>query len=253
MTDYEKLKQVTDEIDVLLSKNVKRSDSDFQAWHNKAERILIKLFGENSFEVKDFKNRPFTLTCYAVGTPDSSFIHICKKDLSTTKSIFNNYMEDLAEENDDSTDNYSRDYSNVFIVHGHDGELKNEVALLLEKQKINGIVLSEQVNAGRTIIEKFEDNSDKCNAAIILMTADDEGKSLSDSDFSKRARQNVIFEAGYFMGMLGRDKVIIIVESGVEIPSDLQGVVYTDKSNWKFQVLAELKNIGYTVDANLLL
>ena len=49
-------------------------------------------------------------------------------------------------------------------------------------------------------IEKFEDNSDKCDAAIILMTADDEGKSLSDSDFSKRARQNVIFEAGYFMG-----------------------------------------------------
>lgn len=252
MTDFEKLKQVTDEIDILLSKNIKRSDSDFQAWHNKAERILIKLFGENGFEVKDFKKRPFTLTCYVGGTPESAFIDMCKKDLLTTKSIFSNYIEDLAEENDNSTNLYSRDYTNVFIVHGHDGELRNEVALLLEKQKINGIVLSEQVNAGRTIIEKFEDNSDMCNAAIILMTADDEGKSLSESDYKKRARQNVIFEAGYFMGMLGRDKVIIIVESGVEIPSDLQGVVYTDKSNWRFQVLAELKSIGYSVDANLL-
>ena len=85
------------------------------------------------------------------------------------------------------------------------------------------------------------------------MTADDEGKSKSDVELSKRARQNVIFEAGYFMGMSGRDKVIIIAETGVEIPSDMQGVVYTNKVNWKFRVLAELKKIGYVVDANLLL
>lgn len=171
----------------------------------------------------------------------------------TTKSIFTNYIEEISDEAENDDSFWQRDYSNVFIVHGHDGELKNEVALLLERQRINGIVLSEQVNAGRTIIEKFEDNSDRCSAAIILMTADDEGKSLFDLNYNKRARQNVIFEAGYFMGMLGREKVIIIVESGVEIPSDLQGVVYTDKSNWKFQVLAELKSIGYSVDANLLL
>lgn len=252
MTDYERLKQVTEEIDALLSKNVKQSDSDFQAWHNKAIRILNKLFGDESYEVKDFKKTPFTLMAYYSGTPESSFVNKCKKDLLTTKSIFISYLDELNEEGVENIEPTSIDFSNVFIVHGHDGELKNEVALLLEKQKIKGIVLSEQVNAGQTIIEKFEKNSDQCRAAIILMTADDEGKSLHESDYQKRARQNVVFEAGYFMGKLGRNKVIIIVEAGIEIPSDLQGVVYTDKANWKFQVLAELKNIGYTVDANLL-
>lgn len=54
------------------------------------------------------------------------------------------------------------------------------------------------------------------------------------------------------MGKLGRSNVVIIVESGVEIPSDLQGVVYADKADWKLQVLNELRQIGYTVDANLL-
>lgn len=253
MTDYEKLKEVTEEIDELIAKRVKSSDSEFQAWHNKAERILNKIFGEKSFEVKDFINRPFSLTAFFSGTPNSAFVDKCNKDLSITKSIFIEYLKELDEELDNKEIQSVEDYLNVFIVHGHNSELKIEVALLLEKQKINGIVLSEQVNAGRTIIEKFEDNSNKCGAAIVLMTADDEGKSKSDVELSKRARQNVIFEAGYFMGMLGRDKVIIIVEAGVEIPSDLQGVVYTDKTNWKFQVLAELKKIGYAVDANLLL
>ena len=170
MTDYERLKQVTEEIDVLLSKNVKQSDPDFQAWHNKAIRILNKLFGDESYEVKDFKNRPFTLMAYYSGTPESSFVNKCKKDLLTTKSIFISYLDELNEEDEENIEPTSIDFSNVFIVHGHDGELKNEVALLLEKQKIKGVVLSEQINAGQTIIEKFEKNSDQCYSGSVVKT-----------------------------------------------------------------------------------
>ena len=140
----------------------------------------------------------------------------------------------------------------MFIVHGHDGELKAEVQILLQKQKIEGIILSEQANGGKTIIEKFEEYS-SVGAAIVLMTADDEGRKKGVADSKFRARQNVIFEAGYFMGKLGRDKVILIADPNIEIPSDLQGVVYSDRSNWRMEVLAELKKIGYEVDANLLL
>lgn len=253
MTDYEKLKEVTEEIDVLISKRVTSDAPEFQAWKIKSERLLIKIFGDKSLELKNFKSRQFTLSAYVLGTPESAFVEKCKKDLLTIKAIFNTYLEEYNEKEDSNVSDFQDDYSNVFIVHGHDGEIKNEVALLLKKQKIEGIILSEQVNAGRTIIEKFEENSNNCGAAIVLMTADDEGKSNIEKEYNKRARQNVIFEAGYFMGKLGRDKVVIIVEAGVEIPSDLQGVVYTDKGNWKLQVLAELKRIGYKVDANLLL
>ena len=68
-----------------------------------------------------------------------------------------------------------------------------------------------------------------------------------------RARQNVVFEAGYFMGKLGRDRVVIIAEKGIELPSDLQGVVYTDRNNWKYDICKELIAMGYNIDLNKLM
>lgn len=65
-----------------------------------------------------------------------------------------------------------------------------------------------------------------------------------------RARQNVVFESGYFMGRLGREKVILIANPEIEIPSDLQGVVYTNDKSWQIDVLKELKEIGYAIDFN---
>lgn len=141
------------------------------------------------------------------------------------------------------------DMKKVFIVHGHNGELKEAVARLIERQGIETIILHEQANLGDTIIEKFERNSD-VGAAVCLFTADDLGRAKADSTDRKRARQNVVFEAGYFIGKLGRKNVLLIADQGVEIPSDLQGVVYTDSGNWQLSVLKELKAIGFNIDYN---
>ena len=78
------------------------------------------------------------------------------------------------------------------------------------------------------------------------------GRTKDEMEEKKRARQNVVFEAGYFIGKLGRKNVILIADSGVEIPSDLQGVVYADSKNWRFSVLQELKAIGFKIDYNRL-
>lgn len=139
----------------------------------------------------------------------------------------------------------------VFVVHGHDEALKEKVARLLEKQGLEAIILSEQANKGKTIIEKFEENSD-VGAAICLFTGDDIGKEKSEAVEKQRARQNVVYEAGYFMGKLGRERVIMLVDNGIELPSDLQGVVYTDSESWKTEVLQELQSIGYGIDFNKL-
>ena len=139
----------------------------------------------------------------------------------------------------------------VFIVHGHNGEMKEAVARLVEKQGIKAVILHEQANQGATIIEKFERNSD-VGCAICLFSADDVGRTKDEMEEKKRARQNVVFEAGYFIGKLGRKNVILIADSGVEIPSDLQGVVYADSKNWRFSVLQELKAIGFKIDYNRL-
>ena len=140
----------------------------------------------------------------------------------------------------------------IFIVHGHDGELKQSVARIIEKQGIEAIILSERANKGRTIIEKFEDYSD-VGGAICLFTADDLGKAKNDATDNTRARQNVVIETGYFMGKLGRDHVVILADKGIEMPSDLSGVVYTDTANWQFDLLKELSAMGYKVDLNKLL
>lgn len=125
------------------------------------------------------------------------------------------------------------------------------MARIIEKQGIEAVILSEQANGGKTIIEKIEENSD-VGAAICLFTGDDYGRAKDATSENLRARQNVVFEAGYFMGKLGRGNVILIASPDIEIPSDLQGVVYTNKDMWQTDVLRELKAIGYNVDFNKL-
>lgn len=251
MKDYEKLKEIYDEIDVLINQRVSSSDPKFQAWHVKTERFLMKKYGEKSYEVKNFKSYPFTLVCFFSSTSKNEFIDACCDDLRTVKAIFEQYLEDIQEEHEIVADKLlvKGDYKKVFIVHGHDGELKESVARVIERQGIKPIILCEQANRGATIIEKIEANSD-VNGVICLFTADDLGKEKSENIDKPRARQNVIFEAGYFVGKLGREKVIFVSDSNVELPSDLQGVVYSNANEWKFQILKELKAIGYSIDYN---
>ena len=144
---------------------------------------------------------------------------------------------------------------NVFVVHGRNNELKETVARYLAQLDLSPIILHEQASAGRTIIEKFEANSDAC-FAVVLLTPDDVGclatpKSLDD--LHKRARQNVIFEWGFFVAALGRRNVCALVAEGVEMPSDMDGIVYVPLDQvgaWKMLLARELKAGGVEVDLN---
>ena len=255
MTAYKKLKDIIDEIDVLISRGVTSSDPAFQAWKTSAERFLIKQYGKDGLEYQKFIQTRFSLMVLTSGTPHSRFIEVCRDGLKTTKSVFLTYLEELEEESDTShSQNASCNtakHDKIFIVHGHDGELKQSVARIVEKQGIKAIILSEQANKGRTIIEKFEDYSD-VSGAICLFTADDYGRAKKDVTDNTRARQNVVLETGYFMGKLGREHVVILADNSIEMPSDLSGIVRTDTSNWEIDLLKELKAIGYTVDFNKL-
>ena len=141
----------------------------------------------------------------------------------------------------------------VFIVHGHNNEIKQTIARTLTQLKLEPIILHERPEQGRTIIEKFEQNSSDVNFAIILLTADDEGKAKKETDYKSRARQNVVFEMGYFIGKLGREKVFLLLENGVDKPGDLDGIVYIpidDADGWKLRLVKELKVAGYNVSAD---
>ncbi len=140
----------------------------------------------------------------------------------------------------------------VFIVHGHDGEAKESVARFLTTLGLTPIILHEQANKGRTIIEKFEDSSD-VGFAVVLLTPDDEGKSKGADVLEPRARQNVLFELGYFIGFLGRNRVCALLRDEVKIPSDFDGVVWTKMDSgdgWKQALGKELEAAGYEIDWN---
>jgi hypothetical protein len=114
----------------------------------------------------------------------------------------------------------------VFIVHGHDGTPKAEIARFIEKLGLEAVILHERPNKGRTLITKFQEEAGTAGFAVVLMTPDDLGKAAAAADLNARARQNVVFELGFFIGKLGPERVAALVKGDVEKPSDFDGVVY---------------------------
>lgn len=144
----------------------------------------------------------------------------------------------------------------IFIVHGHNDGTKETVARFLSKLLgREPIILHEQPDRGLTIIEKFEHHANQAACAIVLLTADDMGGAVS-GDQQPRARQNVVLELGFFLGRLGRRHVVILYEPGVELPSDISGVLYTelDKAGaWHKAVARELNDIGLEINVRALI
>jgi Predicted nucleotide-binding protein containing TIR-like domain len=138
----------------------------------------------------------------------------------------------------------------IFLVHGHADEVKQTVSAFLKTLSLDVVILHEQPNQGRTIIEKFEKHSD-VGFAVVLLTPDDIGAPVGDATKTRhRARQNVILELGYFIGKLGRGRVCSIYVSGVELPSDLHGVLwvaYDRDGKWQSQLAKEINAAGIEV------
>lgn len=143
--------------------------------------------------------------------------------------------------------------SKVFLVHGHDESVREGTARFLEKLNLEPIILHEQPNAGKTIIEKVEAYSEVA-FAVVLLTPDDVGGVISNPEELKpRARQNVILELGYFLGKLGRTHVAALIKDDIEKPSNYDGVVYISidaGGAWKLQLARELKTAGLNIDLN---
>ena len=140
----------------------------------------------------------------------------------------------------------------VFVVHGYDGEARESVARFLLELDLKPIILHEQPNQGRTIIEKVEDHGD-VGFAVVLLTADDVG-GPKDGQMQPRPRQNVLLELGYFIGRLGRARVCALKRGEMEFPTDFAGVVWEPfdgaAGSWKQRLGRELQAAGFEIDWN---
>jgi len=145
--------------------------------------------------------------------------------------------------------------SQIFVVHGHDDMLKYELELFLKEIGLDPIVLHRQSDEGQTIIEKFEKHSN-VSYAFILLTPDDVAYLRSedekpDGERKKeyRAIPNVLFEFGYFVGKLGRNRVCCLYKHSVALPTDVSGLLYKQVTGTieqiGYELIKELKAAGY--------
>jgi predicted nucleotide-binding protein len=109
----------------------------------------------------------------------------------------------------------------VFITHGRSHDWRAVQAYIERDIRLSTIELAQEPALGRTIIEKLEDNADRCDSAVIVMTGDD----IANAG-EPRVRENVMHEIGFFQGRYGRKAVILLHEEGVNIPTNLAGLVY---------------------------
>ncbi|MGF6264393.1 putative nucleotide-binding protein [Paraburkholderia youngii] len=139
----------------------------------------------------------------------------------------------------------------VFVAHGHAADAREKVAGFLRRLGFEAIILHEQADMGRTVIEKVEAYGD-VDFAVVVLTPDDQGCAV-DGTPEPRARQNVLLELGYFIGHLGRHKVCALKRGELEIPSDFAGVIWKkmdDGNGWQLELARELKAAGHKFDMN---
>ena len=139
----------------------------------------------------------------------------------------------------------------VFVVHGRDDGPREAVARFLERLGLQPVILHEQANRSRTVIEKIEEHSD-VGFAVVLLTPDDEGN-LKGEKPQPRARQNVLLELGYFIGKLKRENVCTLKVGELEIPSDWRGIIdepFDSGRAWQQRLARELEVAGYKIDWN---
>ena len=240
---------------------------EFKEWRRNTQIAIKKTFGNESDQVREFNNTGSSPIRLSTGRmPLTARLEQIRKaylkDLDSKaavlKSMINEVEEYWSEENQTPATsevhkNERINTNEIFIVHGRDEGAKETVARFLEKLDLVPVTLAEKPGKGLTIIEKFEQHT-QVGFAIVLLTPDDAGSLQDDeNDLSPRARQNVIFEFGYFIGKLGRERVCALVKGDVEKPSDYDGVLYIPldaSGGWKQKLFRELGSVGFKVDAN---
>ncbi|MER8503305.1 MULTISPECIES: nucleotide-binding protein [unclassified Mesorhizobium] len=138
----------------------------------------------------------------------------------------------------------------VFVVHGRDKSSLNEVEVFLRRLKLEPIILHRSANAGRSLLTKFQEVAEGASFAVVLMMPEDVG-GLAGATPGKRARQNVVFELGFFIGKLESKNVCALMGEGVERPSDFDGIGYVsfgDGKNWERELAKELRGAGVPFD-----
>lgn len=232
---------------------------NFGQWRINTQVVLRRVMGDSSPALTQFDAVSYSPAVYFSGMGDTSGYQVAGVQRAIAILNAAKLEVELESEAVDAVAeaaapglNASSTEQLVFVVHGHDSARKHEVARLVrELTGQDPVILHEQPDIGQVLIEKFEANAARAGFAVVLMTADDLGRARNTPEDSPRARQNVVFELGYFYGTIGRARVAVLIEEGVEQVGDIVGVVYTtldDAGGWKSRLASNMNAAGLDVD-----
>ena len=250
--------------------------SERDLFHRQTVFLIRKLFGKSSKYLDDWEKINIPQMDYN----DEDAVYKYCHEWDTAKAKMANICKVMIEEINmsEKVDKTEEPVSkNVFIVHGREDKPVQELKSMLFELGLKPIILHEQASGSLTVAEKIEKYSDDVGYAFVILTPDDAGclwadianfkeelagpwlnrpilmtypdiKQVSDS-LKPRARQNVVLEFGYFMGLLSRKRVCCLYTGNVELPSDMQGIVYIsfeDSVNeQRIMIMKELQEVGY--------
>ena len=239
-------------------------------WSDYNADLLLRLFGESEptghYINRAYNHYSYSFTDYEIKNLEYEVkehkrsIVITINSLKGIQKRLELYTEPSdfqeASANKETSDSSARTFGDkVFIVHGRDDESRYQVALFVKELGLNDIMLDRQPDEGIiAILDKFEREAKKADFAIALLTPDDVGalKNEAETQLNSRPRQNVVFELGYFISALGRQKVCLLIKGEIENPSDLDGMLYKrmDGDEWKQKVARDMQQAGLPVDLN---
>lgn len=235
------------------------SPDDFDAWQNRTEVVLRSIFGIGNRSYEKFQSLRYSPSMWTENTDFRPYqvegvreaitvLESAKLELEIGREITPDANVNKEEASTEAI------FERVFIVHGQDDGRKYELESYLQKL-LDGapVILHQEANAGQVLIEKLETSAASIGYAVVILTGDDVGraKQLDGQDDKPRARQNVVFEMGFFLGLLGRKRVAVLYEADVELPSDLNGLVYVPldaAGGWKGKLASEISHAGLSVD-----
>jgi predicted nucleotide-binding protein len=231
---------------------------EWVAWRTRTKSLIDRLAGPGSAPAEMVSAG---LRVDVIGWDRDKFELAQSHLLGALRAARQMLQDDVFEERQTNTARAPGTSSNrVFVVHGHDEARKNQLEGLLIEMGLDPIVLHRKPDEGLTIIEKFEKYSD-VGFAFILLTPDEVACLASEMERpederrrEKRARPNVIFEFGFFVGRLGRQNVCCLHTGDVELPSDLGGFLYkafkdsVEEVGWG--IAKELRARGYALVVN---
>lgn len=249
--------------------------AEFKGWERDTRISIAHVFGKDSDNLKEFERisyipySPGIVVFDEFGTPSSThneqdYRKSFENGLQHAKWLLKSMIREIevhwgAIEPKSSESSLSQclNPSRVFVVHGRDDGAREMVARLIEQLDLEAVILEEQPSGGRTVISKFKEEAVDIGFAVVLLTPDDEGRRRGgDNEMKPRARQNVVLELGFFLASLGQERVCALLKGDVEIPSDIDGVIYlsmNETNSWKFDLVKELAAAGFNVDANKVL